>query len=61
MLLMAKNSNADNDYWEIYKREGVGFRGDPEELEELVTEETNVRILRNKIRDDKKIYDDELE
>lgn len=33
---MAKNANADNDYWEEYKRLGKDFRGDPQEIEDLV-------------------------
>lgn len=52
---MAKNSNADNDYWELYKQQGTGFRGDPDDLEDLVTEGNNARILRRKARDDRRL------
>ncbi|SVC44964.1 uncharacterized protein METZ01_LOCUS297818, partial [marine metagenome] len=29
---VAKNANADNDYWEEYQRLGKDFRGDPEDI-----------------------------
>lgn len=45
---MAKNSNADNNYWELYKRNGRDFRGDPDDLEDLVTDDEHVRITRKK-------------
>jgi len=49
MFNMAKNSNADNDYWDEYKRIGRDFRGGPEDLEELVVDEhRHVRIHRRR-------------
>lgn len=54
LIDMARNANSDNDYWEVYKQRGTGFRGDPEDLEELVTEADNARILRKKVREDRK-------
>jgi hypothetical protein len=48
---MAKNSNADNDYWDEYKRRGKDFRGAPEDLEDLVVEADSVRLLRKKNKD----------
>jgi hypothetical protein len=46
---VAKNSNADNDYWEEYRRYGKDFRGSAEELEDLATEDDkHVRIERKK-------------
>ena len=40
---MAKNANADNDYWEEYERLSRNFRGTPEEFEDLVIEEDGRR------------------
>jgi hypothetical protein len=48
---MTKNSNADNDYWEEYKRHGKDFRGPPEDLEDVVVEADSVRLLRKKNKD----------
>jgi len=46
---VAKNSNADNDYWEEYRRYGKDFRGSAEELEDLATEDDkHVRLERKK-------------
>jgi len=46
---VAKNANADNDYWEEYKLLGKGFRGDPEEIEDMVVgNEDNPRALRKR-------------
>ncbi len=45
---MAKNANADNDYWEEYKLQVKGFRGDPDELEDLVIENDLPRALKKR-------------
>jgi hypothetical protein len=55
---MTKNSNADNDYWELYKRNGRDFRGDPDDLEDMVTERENVRITRKKGQDSKRFVEE---
>ena len=33
---MAKNANADNDYWDEYQRLGKDFRGNPDDIEDMV-------------------------
>ena len=48
---MAKNANADNDYWEEYKKLGKGFKGTYEEFEDLVVEEEHPRAIRKKRAD----------
>ena len=45
---MAKNANADNDYWEEYERLSKNFRGTPEEFEDLVVEEDHPRSMRKR-------------
>jgi len=56
---MTRNSNADNDYWEEYKRHGKDFRGTPEDLEEIVVENDSVRFLRKKNKDSIEKFVDE--
>ena len=51
---MAKNANADNDYWEEYQRLGKDFRGDPEDFEDLVIEEEHPRAIRKKLAENTK-------
>jgi hypothetical protein len=48
---VAKNANADNDYWEEYKKLGKGFKGTFEEFEDLVVEEEHPRAIRKKRAD----------
>ena len=46
---MAKNANADNDYWEEYQRLGKDFRGDPEDIEDMVVgEDDNPNAIRKR-------------
>jgi|TARA_Y100001951_G_C11275603_1_gene261705 hypothetical protein len=46
---VAKNANADNDYWEEYQRLGKDFRGDPEDIEDMVVgEDDNPKAIRKR-------------
>ena len=47
---MAKNANADNDYWDEYQRLGKDFRGNPDDIEDMVVgnDETPKAIRKRK-------------
>ncbi len=57
---MAKNANADNDYWEEYKRLGKDFRGDPQEIEDMVVGSDDIpkSIRKRKFETEKFPHDD---
>jgi len=45
---VAKNANADNDYWEEYKLYAKGFRGNADELEDLVVENDHPQAIKKR-------------